>query len=503
MDQTDAVVVLSGFGAQYPASPAPALEQVDLLIGAGESVLVTGPSGSGKSTLALCLTGFIPGARRARLSGGIRVFGVEPAAQGVYEMASRVGLVQQDAEGQFCTMYVDDEAAFGPENLMCSAAEIERRVSGALESAGASHLRGRALAELSGGEKQRVAIASVLAMQPRLLVLDEPAAHLDPRATRSVADALRRVQRDSGLSVVILEHKPWRFADVAQRMVRLERGRVVYNGPAEYDRPGQLPSPAANGRRWLSGGGAPLLAVRGLSYSYNGGSGHGERGGQPALDGVDLDVRRGEIVGVMGDNGSGKSTLLRSIMGIVKPRAGHIALGGCDISGLPVSSRASRIGMVFQNPNHQLFTDSVWQEVVVGPLARGRSPEECRPLALSLLRRFGLAHLCDRHPLTLSFGEKRRLNLAAAMVSDPDLLMLDEPFAGQDLERAQDLAEALGEVVAAGKGVLLVGHDPDIMAWCCHRIVFLEAGRVVLDAPATDAMAELARRGERDYVCSA
>jgi energy-coupling factor transporter ATP-binding protein EcfA2 len=158
---------------------------------------------------------------------------------------------------------------------------------------------------------------------------------------------------------------------------------------------------------------------------------------------------------------------------------------------------------VFQNPNHQLFTDSVWREAAAGPLARGRPPEECRPAAIGLLRRFGLAHMCDRHPLTLSFGERRRLNLAAAMVGDPDLLMLDEPFAGQDVKRAEDLARLLADVADAGKGVLLVGHDPDIMAWCCHRIVFLEHGRVTLDAPAADAMAELAHRGERDYVCSA
>ena len=494
MNDVDARVDLSGFSAEYLGGASAALAQVELRIGVGESVLITGPSGSGKSTLALCLTGFIPNAVYARLSGGIRVCGVEPAAQGVYDMARRVGLVQQDAEGQFCTMRVEDEAAFGPENLMCSEAEIERRVSGALELAGAAHLAGRALAELSGGEKQRVAIASVLAMQPQLLVLDEPAAHLDPRATRSVADALRAIQRDSGLSVVILEHKPWRFAGAARRMVRLEQGRVVYDGPTKCDRPGRMRSPAANGP--LLGGGEPLLSVRGLKHSYGG------RGGRPALAGVDLDVGRGEIVGVMGDNGSGKTTLLRSIMGTVKPQAGRVTLGGDDISALPVSSRASRIGMVFQNPNHQLFTDSVWREVVVGPLARGRSSQECRPAALSLLRRFGLAHMCDRHPLTLSFGEKRRLNLAAAMVSDPDLLMLDEPFAGQDLERAEDLAGLLGEVADAGKGVLLVGHDPDIMAWCCHRVVFLEAGRVVLDGPASNVMAELAGRGERDYVCS-
>jgi len=486
------IVEISGFSAQYPQSVSAALSQVDLSIGAGESVLVTGPSGSGKSTLALCLTGVIPSAVYARLSGSIRVCGVEPASQGVYDMAGRVGLVQQDAEGHFCTMRVEDEVVFGPENLRCSPAEIEHRVGRALELAGAGHLAGRALNELSGGEKQRVAIASVLAMQPQLLVLDEPAAHLDPRATRSVADSLRMIRRDSGLSVVIMEHKPWRFAGSARRMVHLDEGRVVYDGPVKWDRPTFMQSSAA--RSCEPRRDEPLLAVRGLSHSY------GER---TALAHVDLDVARGEIVGVMGDNGSGKTSLLLSIMGIVRPQAGRVTLRDDDITGLPVSARASRIGFVFQNPNHQLFTDTVWREVAAGLPARRRSAEECRRAALSLLRRFGLESMCDRHPLTLSFGQRRRLNLAAALIGDPDLLMLDEPFAGQDLKRAEDLAGLLAEVADAGKGVLLVGHDPDIMARCCHRIVFLEHGRVTLDAPAVDAMAELARRGERDYVWSA
>lgn len=486
------IVELTEFSVQYPQGASAALSQVDLSIRAGESVLLTGPSGSGKSTLALCLAGVIPNAVYARLSGSIRVCGGEPAAQGVYDMASRVGLVQQDAEGQFCTMRVEDEVAFGPENLMCSPAEIERRVGRALELADAGHLAGRALSELSGGEKQRVAIASVLAMQPQLLVLDEPAAHLDPRATRSVAESLSAIQRDAGLSIIIMEHKPWRFSDSARRMVHLDEGRVVYGGPVKWDRPAPMHFSAVRGREPRRD--EPLLAVRGLTHSY------GER---TALADVDLDVARGEIVGVMGDNGSGKTSLLLSIMGIVRPQAGRVMLGGDDITELPVSARASRMGFVFQNPNHQLFTDSVWREAAAGPLARGRSPEKCRRASLSLLRRFGLDSMCDRHPLTLSFGQKRRLNLAAALIGDPDLLMLDEPFAGQDLKRAEDLACLLAEVADAGKGVVVVGHDPDIMAWCCHRIVFLEHGRITLDAPAADAMAELARRGERDYVCSA
>jgi len=610
-ESMEKVVRVSNLTVRYPGNAAPALNSVDLALEAGECMVVSGPSGCGKSTLALCLAGFIPHAIDADVTGSVRVAGLDPAQTSVYHLAEFVGLVQQDPEAQFCTMRVDDEVAFGPENLMCAPDEIARRVTWALEAAGASHLRGRRLAELSGGEKQRVALAAVLAMRPSVLILDEPTAHLDPRATGALVRLLGEMQSQLGLGIIILEHRPERFFGIANRVVRLSEGAVAFDGPPrELAGPGRWGNPAclscgdtASGRRSPGGGGllarrtgraavaekggeedaeedaegpcpwtshpssvrAPVLggvqgrpqgrdaqclahdggddaqgapsprpgagpasgtgAGPGPGAGVGPGSGPGQGdarqdtglgtpgppllqvcsltqryGNKIVLQDVDLEVRSGEIVGVMGDNGSGKTTLLLSIMGILRPVSGRVMLEGEDITNVPVSARARRIGMVFQNPNHQLFTDQVWREVVAGPLSRGVPEAACRPAAEALLDRFDLLALRASHPLTLSYGQKRRLNLAAIMVSEPSLLLLDEPFVGQDAPRARDLARLLNDLACSGKGILLVGHEPSIMAQCCDRLIFMDGGRIVVDAPAREAFADFERMGLCDYV---
>ncbi|MBC7084150.1 MAG: ABC transporter ATP-binding protein [Firmicutes bacterium] len=609
MRHPEEVVRVSNLTVRYPGNAAPALSNVDLTLETGECVIVSGPSGCGKSTLALCLTGFIPHAIDAAMTGSVRVGGLDPRQVGVYNLAEFVGLVQQDPEAQFCTMRVEDEVAFGPENLLCPADEIARRVDWALDAVSSSHLRMRRLAELSGGEKQRVALAAVLAMRPSVLILDEPTAHLDPRATGALVHLLGEMQSQLGLAIMVLEHRPERFFGIAHRVVQLSDGTVVFNGPPREalgradgadaltpraragPRPGtetitgiepghgscphlgppdhgspdpgslrSLPGPGLHAWSrpdpdWRPGGPEfrpgpdhnfarppghdlpPSALSDDLRSSSHSGSGPGAgRSARPfaklacgsgkgcardytldnpllrvcdltqrypdraVLQEVSLVVGRGEIVGIMGDNGSGKTTLLLSIMGVLRPASGRIILDGDDITNVPVSARARRIGMIFQNPNHQLFTDHVWREVVVGPLSQGVPEAVCRPAAEALLDRFDLVAFRDSHPLTLSYGQKRRVNLAAVMVSDPSVLLLDEPFVGQDAARAQDLARLLGELASAGKGILLVGHEPDLMSRCCDRLLFLDGGRVIVDAPVCEALADFERMGLHDYL---
>lgn len=487
------MIEISGLNVRYYGSSELALKDISLSVGPGESILATGPSGCGKSTLALCLAGFIPHAIGAEVTGSMKVCGLAQRESSVYQIAQHVGLVQQDPEGQFCTMRVEDEVAFGPENLLCPPSVVMSRVKRALSMAGASHLQDRKLTELSGGEKQKVALAAVLAMEPELLILDEPTAHLDPGATREIIELVARMRQvDAGLTLLILEHKPWRFGDAAHRMVRISRGSLSYDGPiagADFETEILHQLPRKRGRRPSSG--ERVLEVTGLRQSY---------GDRTVLCDVDLEVRRGEIVGLMGDNGSGKTTLLHTIMGLLRPSAGRILLDGTDITGMPVSARARRIGMIFQNPNHQLFTDRVWREVIIGPRSRGEAEDECNPRAKALIDRFGLSDYCESHPLLLSFGQKRRLNLASVMVSTPSVLMLDEPFAGQDIARACDLICMLDELAADGVGILVVGHDPDIMIRCCDRILFMREGEILIDAAAQKVAAELERMGEDDYI---
>lgn len=485
------MIDISGLNVRYYGSSELTLRDVALQVGPGESVLVTGPSGCGKSTLALCVAGFIPHAIGAEVTGSIRVCGLEQRESSVYRIAQHVGLVQQDPEGQFCTMRVEDEVAFGPENLLCPPSVVASRVNRALSMAGASHLRDRKLTELSGGEKQKVAFAAALAMQPELLILDEPTAHLDPGATREIIELVARMrQTDADLTLLILEHKPWRFRDAAHRMIRISQGALSYDGPiADFETEMLHRLPGKRGRQPGSAG--RVLEVKGLWQGY---------GDRTVLRDVDLEVRRGEIVGLMGDNGSGKTTLLHAVMGLLKPSAGRILHEGVDITGMPVSDRARRIGLIFQNPNHQLFTDRVWEEVVIGPRSRGETEDEYRPRAKALIDRFELSDYCRTHPFLLSFGQKRRLNLASVMVSNPSVLLLDEPFAGQDIARACDLIHMLDEVAAGGVGILIVGHDPDLMIRCCDRILFMREGEILIDAAAQNVAAELERMGEDDYI---
>ena len=388
-------------------------------------------------------------------------------------------------------MRVRDEIAFGPENLLCTPEEVISRVNWALDAVGASHLKDRPLTHLSGGEKQRIALAAVLSMKPKLLILDEPTAHLDPRATASLLKLLQDLQNQSDLSLMILEHKPWRFKDIATRVIELKDGIATKDVPAYNVSPPRRKQPRSSrygdGRREL------LLNVESLTQRYD---------KRTVLHDVSFQVQSGEIVGIMGNNGSGKTTLLLSVMGLVRPERGKVWLRDKDISALPVSTRARDIGMTFQNPNHQLFADSVWREVVVGQLVRGTPEDGCRPHAEELLQTFGLLEFRDKHPLTLSFGQKRRLNLAAVMASNPSLLLLDEPFIGQDRASAGNIILLLEEIASSEKGVVLVGHDPDLMAECCDRLLFMEDGEITIDTLTEEAFRELERRGEYDYLPS-
>jgi energy-coupling factor transport system ATP-binding protein len=486
------VIKLCDFSVRYPDNLTYSLNELVLTVEPGESVLVTGPSGSGKSTLALCITGFIPHAIYADIEGLITVNGVNPSDADVYDLAQFVGLVQQDPEGQFCTMQVKDEVAFGPENLLRAPEEVISRVNWALDAVSASHLKDRSLTQLSGGEKQRIALAAVLAMKPKLLILDEPTAHLDPQATGSLLKLLQDLQGRNDLSLIILEHKPWRFKDIATRVIELRDGAIAFDGPtcnvfppkrAEQRKP----------RKYGRGSSELLLSVESLTQCYD---------KKTILHDIDFHVHNGEIVGIMGNNGSGKTTLLLSVMGLVRPERGKVWLRDKDISALPVSTRARDIGMTFQNPNHQLFADSVWREVVVGQLVRGTPEDGCRPHAEELLQTFGLLEFRDKHPLALSFGQKRRLNLAAVMASNPSLLLLDEPFIGQDRASAGNIILLLEEIASSEKGVVLVGHDPDLMAECCDRLLFMEDGEITIDTLTEEAFRELERRGEYDYLPS-
>jgi len=436
-----ALASVSGLSFAYPGA-APALRDVSLELEPGEVVALLGPSGSGKSTLLRALAGLVPHFHGGRFEGRVAVAGVDTRCTRPAELAGTVATVFQDPEDQVVMTIVANEVAFGLENLGVPAAEIWPRVERALDAVDASHLWGRRTAELSGGELQRVCLASALALEPQLLLLDEPTSQLDPDAAGLFLAGVDRL----GATVVLSEHRVQRALELATRVVFLDAGRVVLDAP----RAEALEWLATHRPRWMAACvpvtqsplGDLVVAARGVSFSY--------RPAMPLLDGVDLELRRGEIVALEGPNGVGKTTLARIVAGLLAPDAGTVELRG-------------RVCYLAQDPGRYLVAETALDEV---GLAVKRDQQRAR----AALEQAGLGWAESRHPRDLSSGERERLALASVAVAEPDLLVLDEPTRGLDPERKAALAAWLEAYAASGKAVLVATHDRDLPA---HRRVEL------------------------------
>jgi len=455
----------------------PALDDVSLDVPAGQCVLVTGPSGCGKSTLAKALSGLIPHAVASRMEGRVEVTGLDTRDHKLPILAQRVGIVFQNPASQLFHLRAEDEVAFGPRNLGLDEAEVQGRVDWALAATGLAALRERKPAELSGGQKQCLAIAAVLAMRPQVLVLDEPTASLDVPSTARVMDTLAALRRQ-GMTIVLVEHRLAEAAHLADHLVVMDEGRVVAQGaplelladrklrkrlglrrPAE-EQPapwGQLIQP--NGHRTETT--APLLALEGVSAGY---------GRRAAIHDVDLALYPGDFVALVGDNGAGKSTLALAAAGLIKPLAGrvHYERGKRPRPGRDVA-------LLFQDPVDQLFTDTVDEEVSFGPRNYGRYDGEQH---LRTLQEADLCELRARRPLALSVGQQQRTALAACLALQPRLLILDEPTLGQDWGHLSQLMAYLKKMNQQGTAILLISHDYKLVHHYARRAVLMERGRI-------------------------
>ena len=466
-------------GFTYRGLPTPALRDLDLDTGEGEMVVLAGPSGGGKTTAALGLAGLLGDPVPGDVRGTVTVAGERVLGTGRGSTTGLISLVQQDPDAHLCTLTVLDEVAFGPENLGLPRDEVLSRVATSLAAVGVEHLRHRLTNELSGGEKQRVAIASVLAMEPRLLVLDEPTANLDPPSREEVLSLAIELLRGGERAVVVAEHRLDRIADTASEVVVLADGEVAWRGD-----PGRLQEEArdvaATGVRVpdrpdLLGidrvdvePGAVVLSVEGLVAGYR---------NEEVLRGVDLEVRAGEMVALVGPNGGGKTTLLRCVLGLASIWEGTVQVTGSDVTGHPTSAIARKAGLVFQTPDHQLFARTVREELAFGPGNLGLLGPEVQSRIDRLSGEYGLSGLLDTHPFRLSLGQKRRLNVASVQASSPPLLMLDEPFIGQDLGSIRALNARIQEARSEGTAINVVSHDLEVLARMVDRAVVLENGR--------------------------
>jgi energy-coupling factor transport system ATP-binding protein len=483
---------IEGLTYRYRRATEPALRDISLEVALGEVILVAGPSGCGKSTLIRAINGLIPHAYPGEMTGSVRLDGELTTDLKLRDIARHVGTVLQDPAKQIVAATVQAELAFGPENLGLPRSDIRRRLDGVAERASIAHLLERQTAALSGGEKQLLAMAGTLMMEPRLFVVDEPLANLDPASAARLMALLR--------AVVIVEHRVEEALDLRpDRVLYLDDGAVRYLGDVdgflEVADPGAVKLPfevvLARARREHAGqasAGAPdpapasapngelppRLAFRGVRAGYE---------DLEVLRGVDVSLGAHEVVAILGPNGSGKTTLFRTAMNLLPVTAGRVEVDGRSIAGRPIAQLATVFGYVFQSPSQMLFERTVYEELMFGPRNLGRPESEHERIVTDALRRTGLDTVEDireRPPLTLSFGQQKRLALGIALALEPPTLILDEPSAGQDHRTA---ARFMAEVMAIPglESTYLVTHDVDLALTHASRILLFRDGQVVAD----------------------
>ena len=514
------MIRIEGLTFVYSGAKEPSLKNIDLKIGRGEFVLVTGPSGGGKSSLCRCLNGLIPHFYGGEIAGRVTVSGMDTLEHSTKEIATRVGMVFQDPENQLVSMDVEREIAFGPENLSFPRDLIARRIEESLDTLGIAHLRYRQIHELSGGEKQKVAIASVLALHPDILILDEPTSELDPKGAEEVLSVVTRLNDELGLTVIIVEHRLDRVLQYVDRLIVIGDGEIALDGGVadtvsnhygELSRLGvgvppllrlvnelrargfgveQVPLTVKEGRAVLdrafrdagggiepaggNGGGRPLVETKRLYYTY-------PETGLTALKNVTLRIDQGEFVAVMGRNASGKSTLLKHFNRLLEPTRGKVAIDGTDTGRATVAELASKVGFVFQNPNDHLFADTVEDEISFTMKNLEFDRAEIEERVSAMLAEFGLERCRRCYPRSLSGGEKQRVALASVLAVRPRILILDEPTRGMEYHLKSELMEFLAEYRGRGNTVVLVSHDVELVAEYADRVILLSEGGIVVD----------------------
>lgn len=511
---------------KYRGADGHALKGIELEIPRGQFVVILGPSGAGKSTLCYLLNGLIPGSIRGELEGEVTVFGHSTRKAKVSQLAELVDLVFQDFEAQLFSTNVELEVAFGPENFGLPREEIRRRIADSLKVVHLVGLENREPATLSGGQKQRLAIASVLSIHPKMICMDEPTTDLDPVGKEEVFAVAGDLKANKDMTLLIVEHET-EEAVHADRVLIMEGGEIRADGtPREVltrvdwlrgigvqplgvtelcarlgedtlpltveeaatqlvDRGYRIDRVECEALRAEEAGraatyGPPIIQVQGLTHSYP--------NGVKALDGVDLEIRQGEFVAVVGQNGSGKTTLVKHFNGLLKPTTGRVLIKGKETTRLPISQLGGMVGYVFQNPDHQIFAETVEDEVAFGPRNFGVPQEEIAARVRQALEAVGLAGYEKEDPFSLTKGERQRVAVASILAAKPDVIILDEPTTGLDFREQRSMMELVRSLNQAGHTIIAVTHTMWVVAEYAHRMIVVRDGRVAMDGPTREVM---------------
>ena len=537
MESSTPIISVDDVSFSYGSDSAPrALDHVSLNIAAGDFLGIIGPSGAGKSTLTSVLSGAIPHHFGGAFYGAARVAGRDTCTITLTDVARSVGSVLQDIDAQMVASVVEDELLFGLENFGVDHGEIPTRIERTLELVGIADLRDREIATLSGGQKQKVAIAAILALEPDVLVLDEPTAALDPASSTMVFDILRDVNERLGVTVVIVEQKVALLSEYCRRIAVMDKGRIVLEGtPAKVfshaaelraigvDSPRVTRISNSLAREKIIEPGAPCLNVAqaqeliaGVVADAGAAGGNANASdsapsapapsrpphrpsrpkaegakpvvqlrnvsfaypsGEAAVRDVDITVYPGELVGVVGQNGAGKTTVTKLITGLLKPSTGTVTVAGLDTSAVRTSQIARHAATLFQDPDRQICRDTVLDEVAFGLELAGIDAAEAHRRALPVIERFGLpAH---EAPFSLSRGQRQMVALASVVVLEPDVIILDEPTSGLDYRECMTVMETVRDMADAGSAVIMVCHDMEVVSDFAERLVVMAGGRVL------------------------
>lgn len=499
---SDAPLVIENLSFQYRTRPDLAIENISVELKPGEMLLIAGSSGCGKTTLARCINGLIPRSYRGKRDGKVLLHGKDVSEMPIAEVAQTVGTLLQDPERQIVASNVYNEIAFGPENLGLPREEILMRVENAMKRLNIEYLRERETFNLSGGEKQKVALAGLLAMNPSILLLDEPLASLDPASAHEALEVFRSLA-DEGKTVVLIEH---RVEDAIfakpDRLMYMEGGHVKYLGaidnlPTEIDHH-EVKLPA----EWVVkrvqqmgekiektetapsvGGGEPLVVFENVDFRYSDETPY-------ILQNVNLEIRRGDLIAVLGPNGAGKSTLIKHAIGLLKPTSGRVLVEGKDTRSMSIAQIARVLGFVFQSPTHMLFAPTVREELAFGPTNLEYKIDVIQKAVAESVSTVNLSGLEEYPPLGLSFGQQKRTTIAAVLAMQSKIMVMDEPTAGQDYANYTHFMDAMCKPLAGGQqslvasnfaATLFITHDLDLAVTYANRVLLFGDKHIVAD----------------------